>query len=154
MTTSALNAAQRIEALGLSPVFSDLPASELGVLAEMLETEYLRAGELLCEYGEPSDRVYLVVAGTLSVFVPGQAQPVRTLHRGALLGEYGMFGSLVRTATVKADTDATLLSLDYQRFRAFLLQFPAATLVLLRTAVERLVAAEAKAGGGAPPPAR
>jgi CRP-like cAMP-binding protein len=112
------------------------------VFAEMLATERFRAGEVLFEQGDPSDRVYLVAGGRLSVRIAGRPDPVRALGPGDLLGEYGMFAGRVRTATVRAETDASLLSVDEPRFRAFLLQFPQAALVLMKTAVERLVAAE------------
>ncbi len=80
--------------------------------------------------------------GKLGIFLDPAGKPVRILGPGELLGEYGMFIGLFRTATVRADSSAVLLSLDYQRFRAFLLQFPQSALVLMKIAVQRLVAAE------------
>jgi len=150
MNTTPLSPAERSRALAVCPVFSDIPAEELCVLAEMLETERFAAGATLFERGDPGDRVFLVVRGRLSVYLPDRPEPVRGLGPGDLLGEYAMFAGQARTATVRAETDAVLLSLDERRFRTFLLRFPEATLVLLRTAVERLVAAEA-AGGRTPP---
>lgn len=144
---SALSAAERSRVLAACPVFSQVPAQSLGVLAEMMETERLAPEELLFEHGEPSDRVYVLAAGSLDVFLPGRSHPVRALGPGDLLGEYGMFSELTRTATIRAKAEAVLLSLDYRRFRAFLLQFPEVALVLLKTAVERLVAAEAGGEG-------
>ncbi len=148
MSAILLGAADRLRALGACPVFARLPAEHLGVLAEMLGTERLAPGEVLFECGEAADRVFVVAAGSLGVFLPGRAEPVRALGPGELLGEYAMFANLVRTATVRAGSEAVLLSLDYRRFRAFLLRFPESALVLLGTAVERLVEAEARAGSG------
>jgi len=151
MSSIPLGAADRLRALGACPVFARLPAEHLAVLAEMLGTERLGPGEVLFERGEAADRVYLVAAGNLGVFLPGRAAPVRSLGAGELLGEYAMFANLVRTATVRAGSEAVLFSLDYRRFRAFLLRFPESALVLLGTAVERLLEAEAgpASGGGA-----
>ena len=146
MSTTALNIEQRTAALKACTVFANIPADELGVLAEMMTTESLRAGETLFEAGEPSDCVFVVVRGELGVFVGGSSAAVRTLGPGQLLGEYGMFQQNVRTATVRATGEALLLSLDYRRFEAFLLQFPQATLVLLGTAVTRLVELERDRG--------
>jgi CRP-like cAMP-binding protein len=140
MTT--LSSASKLDALRRCGVFARIPAGALGVLAEILTSETLRAGEVLFEHGEPSDRAHVVVSGRLSVRVPGRSEPVRQLAAGQLLGEYGMFGGQVRTATVLADEASVLLSLDYERFRAFLHQFPEAMFVLLGTAVERLLEAE------------
>jgi CRP-like cAMP-binding protein len=140
--TTILTAAERMQALGVCPVFSGVPARDLGVLAEMMQTERLRADELLFEQGEPSDRVYVVVSGSLAVILPGRTEPVRHLGPGDLLGEYAMFAGLVRTATVKAQTEAVLLSLDYRRFRAFLSEFPESMFVLMGSVVHRLTALE------------
>jgi CRP-like cAMP-binding protein len=139
---SSLSTASKLGVLGRSGVFARIPPDALGVLAEMMQCESLRAGELLFEQGEPSDRVCVVAQGSLSVLVRGKPAPVRRLGPGELLGEYGMFAGQLRTASARADEASTVLSLDYPRFRAFLLQFPEATLVLLATAVGRLVEAE------------
>ncbi len=148
MRQIALSVDEKIRTLGICPVFSKIPSGNLFILAEMMNTERLRAGEVLFEYGDPCDTIYMVARGSLSVFAPRSSEPVRTMRPGELLGEYGMFSGLVRTATVKADTEAILLSLEYQRFRAFLLQFPESTLTLLKTAVERLIALETKGNKG------
>ena len=137
-----MKAAERISLLATCPVFTGAPPTELALLAEMMEFEYLHAGEILCAAGESADRVYIVASGRLSVVLPGSQTAVSQLGPAELLGEYGMFSNHARTATVQADMETILLSLDYIRFRAFLLRYPTATLVLLRTTVERLVRAE------------
>jgi CRP-like cAMP-binding protein len=146
--TTALTVFQRIQALSACLVFSPVPASNLGVLAEIMETERLGAGELLFESGDPSDRAYVVVSGRLAILLPGRSDPVRCLGPAELLGEYGMFSGLVRTASARAETDTVLLSLDYRRFLAFLVHFPESMLVLFRTVVHRLIALERTGGGG------
>lgn len=144
MRITALTVVEKLRTVETCPLFSGVPSAELAVLAEMMRTEYLRADEILFQAGEFSDSVYVVVAGALNVFLPNDPLPIRALSPGDLLGEYGLLANLTRTATVRASTDAVLLSLDYPRFRAFLLRFPEATLVMLKTAVARLVAAENK----------
>lgn len=143
MSHPALSADARVQTLRSCPALAAVPPGPLGLLAEMMGVESVTAGDTLFEHGEAPERIYVVAAGSLDVFLPGRAAPVRVLEPGQLLGEYGMFAGRVRTATVKARADTVLLSLDTERFRAFLLEFPEATLALLRTAVERLVAAEA-----------
>ncbi|MCY2927534.1 MAG: cyclic nucleotide-binding domain-containing protein [Planctomycetota bacterium] len=146
-STAALTAAQRVQALGACPVFSSVPPGDLGVLAEMMQTEYLLVGEILFESGDPSDRTCVVVSGRLAILLPGRSDPVRRLGPGELLGEYGMLAGSVRTASVRAEADTVLLSLDYRRFRAFLIHFPETMFVLFRTAVQRLIALEQKGEG-------
>jgi len=144
MNTTALSVDEKVRVLSTCPVFAGAPPGDRRVLAEMMGTERLAAGEALFESGDPSDRIYVVASGSLSVVLPGHAQPVRTLGPGDFLGEYGMFTDMARTATLRADAAAVLISLDYPRFRAYLLQFPEAALVLLKEAVRRLIALEAR----------
>lgn len=142
MNAIPLSAAEKLNVLTRCVVFAGIPSRDLSVLAEMMSTERLSAGEDLFEKGDPSDSVYVVADGKLGIFIDPTGKPVRFLGAGDLLGEYGMFIGLTRTATVRADSTTVLLSLEYQRFRAFLLQFPQSALVLLKIAVQRLVAAE------------
>jgi NTE family protein len=145
MRREGLTSDERLRAVGGCPLFAGIPPAEQRILAEMMRTEQLHAGETLFQAGDPADSVYLIAEGTLQVFLPSAAQPVRALSAGDLLGEYGLLTRLGRTATVRAATEALLLSLDSQRFRAFLLRFPEATLALLKTTVARLMEAERQA---------
>jgi CRP-like cAMP-binding protein len=110
----------------------------------MMTTESLRDEEVLFEANDFSESVYVVAEGKLNVLLPPDPRPVRVLEPGDLLGEYGMFSNQARSATVQAAGEAVLLSLDYRRFRTFLLRFPETTLVLLKTTIERLLAAESR----------
>ena len=125
-------------------LFSKLPQSTLGVLAEAMEEERFDDGEVVCLHGEEADRVYVVHEGRLAVVLPGATAPVRHLDRGEILGEYGMFRG-TRTTSIYARGATALLSLDYARFRSFLFQYPAAMHDLLAVTVDRLVEAEARA---------
>jgi CRP-like cAMP-binding protein len=124
-------------------MFAPLEAEALGVLAEAMEAELFGDGEEVCAYGEQAECVYVVLEGRLAVFLPGTDRPIRHLEAGDVLGEYGMFTGK-RTTTIVAVGGATLLSMEYPRFKAFLSQYPAAMYALLATAVDRLSATEAK----------
>ncbi len=142
MSTSA-----RVDILSRSETFGGVPRAELALLADMMRVEVFPAGTLVFEAGEPADAIYVVSSGVLSVLVGQPPTPVRQLREGAVLGEYAMFVGHVRTATVRAESECELLSLDYERFHAYLHRFPAATWKLLDVTVRRLVAAESRRGG-------
>jgi ATP-binding cassette subfamily B protein len=132
-----------------SSYFSDLPSDTLTLLAEVLEIESFTAGETVCVVGETADRIYIVHKGSLAVYIAGRSEPVSMLGPGAVMGEYGMFTG-VRTGTVKAEDAAVLLSMDYPRFKAFLIQNPASLYELFGVTVARLLSAEklVLSGGG------
>src|SRR5439155_7501276 len=119
--------------------------SALYLLAEMLRVERFAAGAVVCEAGEAADSVFVVAEGALAVEVRGR--PARSLVKGDVFGEYGLFAGGVRTARVRADTDAALLSVDYTRFREYLLMFPHAMMALFSAAVTRLIEREARDAG-------
>jgi CRP-like cAMP-binding protein len=60
-----------------------------------------------------------------------------TLGRSTVLGEYGMFTGERRNATVTAKGPVAVLTLDYERFRRFMIAFPEGTIALLKSAVLR-----------------
>ena len=138
-----LTTADKQSCLQSCALFSGLESGTLAVLAEALEEEQYGKGEEVWLQGEEADRVYVVFRGTIGIFLTGVPTPVRSLGRGDIVGEYGLFSG-TRTATVKAEDEAVLLSIDYPRFKRFLFQYPAAMYGLLGTAVHRLAEAEAR----------
>jgi CRP-like cAMP-binding protein len=140
--TQTLTAEHRFRALHSCPVFASVAVEDLRLLAEIARTEQLGPDEILFEAGEPAQEIFVVASGSLEVFVPEHSAPCNALHPGDLFGEYAMFYNNVRTTTVRSVTPACLLSIDYRRFRAYLLRFPEMSLKLLGIAIRRLVTLE------------
>jgi len=134
-----MNAGEKAAVLSRSRVFARLPLDELALFAEMLRVEQFRAGAIVCERGEPADCVFIVASGDLEVLLNAGEPPLARLGSGDVFGEYGMFTDGVRTATVRATSDAVLLSVGYERFQSFLLTRPEAIWALLRQTVDRLM---------------
>ncbi len=129
--------ANRTATLRRCSVFSALPAPTLEFLAQIVRVQRFAAGETICLEGERANEVFVVEQGELSAH--HAEEPLATIRDGELFGEFGMFGRGVRHSTVVSQTESVLLSLDYERFRKFLLQFPESTLALLEVAVSRFV---------------
>lgn len=134
----------RMRTLHSCEFFSVVPEQDLAVLAEVMQEEQFSEGDVVFDYGDEADRVYVVVSGEFLVEVPGTTGATRRIGPGDLVGEYGMFDGSVRSATVTCLKDATVLALDYTRFRAFLVTFPEATLSILSRTVKRLLVLERK----------
>jgi monoamine oxidase len=131
--------ATRIALLTRNPLFAEVPAPELALLATMFEPHPVAEGDWLCRAGDDANRVYLIESGEVSV-VDGTGVTVATLAPAALSGEYGLFAGLHRTASLRAETDTMVLCLSYERFERFLTAFPQTMLALLRQMVARLTA--------------
>jgi CRP-like cAMP-binding protein len=138
---------ERLRALIQVAEFRDMAADDRAVLASAMHEEFFTAGETLVEAGEHADRVFVLCEGRLVVTLPERAGIVRMLEPGTLLGELAFFEDEVRTATVRADTDAVLLSLPFENFRAFLLAYPGSALILAGRIVRALRRLEAEVAG-------
>jgi hypothetical protein len=128
----------RLAVLRDSEVFAEVPPNELRLLASMLEPLTFAAGQVICRAGDPATHAYVIAEGTVEVQLR-DGMGVMTLTKGSVAGEYGLFDSQVRTATLVATSPSRLLAMDYQRFQRFLLAFPEASLSLLGVTVKRLV---------------
>ena len=77
--------------------------------------------------------------------LPEQPAPVSRCTTSDIVGEYGMFLSGRRSATLRAAGPTSVLVLDYKHFKRFLLAFPESMLALFATCVERLATMQTKA---------
>lgn len=127
----------RLAVLGDSTVFAGINPADLRVLATLFQARDLADGEILCRAGEPASCVYAIAAGEVGVWLPGAADPVARMTRGDIVGEYGMFLTSGRTATLRAVGATRVLVLDYKHFRRFLLAFPESLLALFAVVVRR-----------------
>ena len=129
----------RLALLVNGDIFSAVPPNELRVLATMFEPVTFESGELLCRLGAPADRIYVIATGRVEVRL-ADGRVVMTHGRGGLVGEYGLFHRMRRTANVVALERTSAFTLDYARFQRFLLAFPESMYSLLRVTIGRLMA--------------
>jgi len=107
------------------------------LLAMMFKRRDLADGEVLCRAGDPADSVFAVASGEIGVSRPGSATPVAHKRAGDIVGEYGMFLPAGRSATLVARGPTSVLVLDCEHFKRFLLAFPQAMLALFGEAVRQ-----------------
>jgi putative ABC transport system ATP-binding protein len=79
----------------------------------------LTAGQELFRQGDPSDLIYMIDDGELDVVrsTPDGEVLLATLSSGAHVGEMGPLFGLLRSATVRARTDATVTGMTVQAFK-------------------------------------
>ena len=128
----------RVAVLARSPVFDSVSAGDLRLLATMFDRRGFGYGEEVCQAGDAATCMYAVATGAVEVWLPGEAAPVAVMGPGDIVGEYGMFRPEGRTATLRARGETSVLELDYERFKRFLLAFPEAMLALMELTVRRL----------------
>ena len=96
------------------PLFAPLPPLAIERLAANLVPYSVPAGAVIIRQGEPGDRFYIIVSGSVHVSVDGQV--VRHEEAGEWFGEIALLRRVPRTATVEAVTPTELVALERRVF--------------------------------------
>ena len=102
-------------------VFSDLPIQPVETVdAEMRMVRY-SAGDVIVRAGGPADKFLIVVEGEVEMLPEDEAQGI-VLGPGRFYGEMAILRDEPRSATLRARTDATLLTMERDAFRDMVAQ--------------------------------
>lgn len=94
------------------PFLAALPEAALERLAATVEEVRVPAGAEIFQRGERGDRFYVIAEGSVEI------SPGPSLGAGDFFGEVALLRDVPRTASVRADTDATLYALERAEFIA------------------------------------
>ncbi|RLA45567.1 MAG: cAMP-activated global transcriptional regulator CRP [Gammaproteobacteria bacterium] len=90
-----------------------------------------KSKSVVLQQGEPSDTLYLILDGSVSVMVEDESEPghmlvVAYLNPGDFVGEMGLFDNepQVRSAMVVAKTQCEVAEISYDRFHQIRAQYP------------------------------
>ena len=93
------------------------------------ELRRVAAGDTVIDHGAVDRSLYIVVDGTLEATVVegrrGRSRRVSKIEAGTMIGEIAFFDGRPRSAAVRAVTDATLLRLSFDAFKALAAKQPA-----------------------------
>ncbi|HEX7839421.1 MAG TPA: cyclic nucleotide-binding domain-containing protein [Kofleriaceae bacterium] len=127
-------------ALAATPLFAGMPSVALQALVANLQLVSLERGEVLFRAGDPSDALYVIVEGELSVQGDGPANAlVSRLGPGAFLGEVALMTDQPRSATVACVQPAELLRIDRNTLSRVLANHGDVLRAVLRFVRDRLV---------------
>jgi len=127
-------------ALAATPLFAGMPSDALQALVANLQLVALERGEVLFHAGDPSDALYVIVEGELSV--QGSGPPAVELSRlgpGAFIGEVALMTDQPRSATVVCLSPAELLRIDRHTLSRVLADHGDVLRAVLRFVRDRLV---------------
>ena len=134
------------------PLLAGADAEALEALAADAYPRRVLAGEWLIREGDDAEDLYVVLRGRLRAVagVDADRRTLRVLGPGAAIGELALLTGSVRSASVQAVRDSTLLQLGRGRFVELMERDPR-----FAAAVARELAAQLQASGGlAAPPTR
>jgi CRP/FNR family cyclic AMP-dependent transcriptional regulator len=123
------------------PIFEPLDAEERGALSTVLEAVRIPAGQLVFQYGDPGDSLYIIQSGQVEIFLKddtGQRVVLETAERGHYFGELSLLDRGPRTASVIATKDLEALRLKRDNLEEFLKKHPSAAMDMLTVMGRRL----------------
>ena len=114
------------------PLFADLTADQLRLLAFGAEHRRLRSGETLFRAAARADAGFVVASGevTLMAGPAGEERPVAHFGPGTLLGELALITETRRPATALTTEDCDLIRIPRTLFRRMLEEYPDLALTL------------------------
>ena len=116
--------------------FSTSPEETRHSLAQRFVEREVSAGTELIRRGETSSTLFVVVEGTFSIFVGGEA--IATVGKRGVFGEIGAVSGIPATATVRADSSAVVVSIGAKDLHAVLYHSPQLAEALLRSLAQYL----------------
>ena len=104
-----------IQLLKKIPIFDELPPTQVRTMLSLCESRTLGEDELLCESGTPSDEMYILLTGQLSV-VTADGLRVATILPVTTVCEMGVVTGQPRSATVQTAKPCKILAIGKKRF--------------------------------------
>ena len=147
--------------MAISPLFIDFDPAERKAIVQRFRMRQAAGGEVLIAEGKPSDGLYVVLHGAVSVEVKagpgggaadssGRAMPVARLKEGDLFGEMSLLTRKPATATVTALGNCILLKLPRENFQELMLTHPQILELISTLTEQRQSATEAILHGHGP----
>jgi len=123
------------------PLFRDLDADTLGLLANLARIRRWPAGEEIVQKDVPADAVYVIVKGRASVSVAardGRILTLREIGEAEIIGEVSLLDGGLPSATVTAVTNLELIVVDRRSFLNLVEERPRIAVALLPVLASRL----------------
>ena len=93
-------------------VFHGLTETQLQALVQITEHEAYKSGDTIIEQDDPGDSMFIIAQGQVEVLkrdAEGEMQTALFLGEGQVFGELALLDQGLRTATIVADEDPTVL---------------------------------------------
>jgi CRP-like cAMP-binding protein len=137
---------EEVSLLQRIPLFANIEAAKLKLLAFTSERVAFEAGHVLFREGDMGDAAYIIMEGDADVLVDSPAGPVSVavLGHNAFVGEIAILCDVPRTATVKARQRLVCLRISKELFLRLINEFPQMSVAVVRELALRLEASNQK----------
>ena len=116
---------QDVRRIAAIPLFADMDAEALRLIAFSAETRIFRTGDVLFKRAEMADGGFIVLSGSIALDGSGDGRhPRQVVGPGTLIGERAMISALPRPTTAIAREPTTVLKITRRLFYRVLTEFP------------------------------
>ena len=131
---------QEVELIRRFPIFSKIAPAKQKLLCFSSERLTYSAGQEIFHEGDVGDACYVVIDGTVEIWVKGADGPfvLSILGRNELIGEIAIFGQVPRSATATPKTRVEVLKISKELFYSVIRENPDAAIELIRILAVRL----------------
>ncbi len=105
-----------------TPLFLGFPMDDLLKFLVSCRHSNLKEGDIICHEGAQSSSMSILITGRVGIYK--QEMVINTLLAPALIGEIGLFTGTPRNATVKAETEASCLTISQEDLNSFFQKEP------------------------------
>ncbi|MBP0031356.1 cache domain-containing protein [Roseofilum sp. Guam] len=106
------------------PYYQRLTPEQLSQLVMEGKIKRVEVGDYICREDQPGDEFYIILTGSVRIFVEKINKPLVTLSSGQSFGELALMLGGNRTATAIAIEETTLFLIDRLNFGKVLHQYP------------------------------
>ncbi len=135
-----MSLSDEFECLRKVPMFANVDAARLKLLAFTSDRLVFAPGDALFRQGEPGDAAYFIVSGSAEVLVHSLDGDltVASIGENEMVGEISILCDVPRTATVRAVSELVTLRISKDRFFSVLEEFPEMAVGIMRELARRL----------------
>jgi len=114
-----------IEVLRNTDLAHGLKDEELTELGKLFHYRHAIRDEIIFKEGEPSEELYIIIHGRVSVQIystshPGEMEKIATLRDNDIFGEFSLIDGSPRSATVNAEEETDMIYVDNVDFHRLL----------------------------------
>lgn len=135
---SSVELATKIDLLRRANVFASLAEEELKAVALCAREHHFEKAQMICEEGQASVALYVIVAGEVELESAARRQAVRRLKEGDTFGEVSMLSDQPYALTTMALSDVSTLIIDRDTLKELIEYYPNIALGLMRELALRL----------------
>ena len=128
---------ERILLLKKSPMFSEAQTEDLRTVAQAMEEETFFKGDRIFDINGQGDNMYIIQHGQVGISLnkdPSiKGDYIATLSAGDCFGEMNLLDDQPRSASAHALKDTSTLTLEKERLRGLIINYPELSLSMLRS---------------------